>query len=267
MSDIETMVWATDVGAEPGQFPNYMTKYVAAALARRAYRTGAAHFSQTAMAQATGCSPRAIWSALRALEDAGLLKREKRGRDGKRLSDRLIFTLRSVSISIEPDDDDDGLVDPKRFQTKLAPDASGANSREVREVVAPGAKQRHSTKTSGGKPPSSSVPATRRNTAPDDWEPKDSHREKVQAFGWPDGMIDEQAERFKEWEFREPKTDFDRAFHRWLRTENDRLKGRGNAGFNGSGAPLGGGPQSRQDRIGAMHRGAMAAADRFQRDG
>lgn len=115
--------------------------------------------------------------------------------------------------------------------------------------------------------PSSSA-ATRRNTAPDDWEPKDSHREKVSSFGWPSGMLEEQADRFKEWEFREAKTDFDRAFHRWLRTENDRLKGRGHGGASsiGGGAPARGGPKPREERIGAMHEGAMAALDRFQRE-
>lgn len=268
MSDIETMVWNTDVGDEPGLFPTYMAKYMAAALARRAYRTGAAHFSQSAMARTTGCSPRAVWAALRALEGAGLLRRERRGRDGKRMSDRLIFTLRSVTITIEEEDDDDGLVDPRRFGPKPAPDASGAKPREERRASAPGAKQRHSTKTEEAKASSSSTARaiSKRNVAPDDWEPKDSHRDKADAFGWPSGMMEEQAERFKEWEFREPKTDFDRAFHRWLRTENDRLKGRPNGpGLDGAGfAPRGGSP-SRHDRLAAMQRGALAAVDHFQR--
>jgi len=105
---------------------------------------------------------------------------------------------------------------------------------------------------------------------PDDWEPKDAHREKVSAFGWPDGIFEEQLARFREWEFAAGKTDFDRAFHRWLRTHNDDLKGRSNdyrSNRFGAGSGPGRGPAPRGERLDAMRGGAMGAIDRFQREG
>lgn len=114
-----------------------------------------------------------------------------------------------------------------------------------------------------------STAAKKMHLVPEDWEPKESHLEKVAAFGWPDGIFEEQVEAFREWEFTVGKTDFDRAFHRWLRTHNDRLKGRTNERFdrNGAGPGPGRGPASRADRIDAMREGAMGALDRFRREG
>lgn len=49
---------------------------------------------------------------------------------------------------------------------------------------------------------------------PDDWEPKQVHRDKAAALG-----VDFEAEldKFRNWEYKQPKTDADRAFHTWLR--------------------------------------------------
>lgn len=123
--------------------------------------------------------------------------------------------------------------------------------------------------SSNRQSPTSNKKRGKMHLVPDDWEPKDAHREKVVAFGWPDGMLEDQVSRFREWEFRDGKNDFDRAFHRWLRTHNDRLKGRTNERFdrNGAGPGPGRGPTSRAERIDAMREGALGALDGFIRKG
>ena len=50
---------------------------------------------------------------------------------------------------------------------------------------------------------------------PEDWVPKAAHRDKVKH--WPQSRYDSELQKFRDWEFKEPKTDADRAFSRWLR--------------------------------------------------
>lgn len=271
MSNIEAMVWATEVRRDTmGFFPNPTAKYVAAALARRCWATGRVCWSQGGLARDTGMSPRSIWTALQALEGAGMLKREKVIINNLRRSDRLIFTLRAVTIALEPDDGRGGDFDETGLAI-FAEQGDAAASQNLRgEPLAKSAtpKPRTTRKKKDADASSSSrgaAPPPKRNTVPEDWEIKDAHREKVIAFAWPDGMLDEQADRFREWEFRDPKTNFDLAFHRWLRQENDRLKGRGNeygSQPGNAGAPPRRGSTPREERLGALQRGAMAALDR-----
>lgn len=66
----------------------------------------------------------------------------------------------------------------------------------------------HQSKSlSPGKRASKFVPA--------DWKPNDKHGAKALSLGLD---LHEQAEAFRDHEFRDPKSDFDLAFHRWLRT-------------------------------------------------
>lgn len=278
MSDVETIVWnitikrTEDDKPVPGFYPNPTAKYVAAALARRAWATGRVGWSQTSLARDTGLSPRTIWTALQALEAAQLLKREPVYRENLRKADRLIFTLPSVTITLEPESEGD--FDADAFAKSANAEPLSQNLRG--EPVAKSARGKPKSQTSGPKGPSSKPKIKSKkktegmHLVPDDWSPKDAHRDKVTAFGWPEGLFEEQLERFREWEFRDGKTDFDRAFHRWLRTHNDDLKGRSNeyrSNHYGAGSGPGRGPAPRGQRIDAMRGGAMGAVDRFQREG
>lgn len=129
------------------------------------------------------------------------------------------------------------------------------------EARSPKPSSNRQLKTSKGAP-------AKMHLVPDDWEPKDAHRDKARGFDWPEGMFEDQLERFREWEFRDGKTDFDRAFHRWLRVENDRMKGLahgdGRNRFDGYGS--GRRPSSPAERLDAMREGAMAALDEYRRE-
>lgn len=275
MSNVETMVWATDVRRDAegkpikGFFPTPTAKYVAAALARRCWATGRVCWSQTGLARDTGMSARTIWTALQDLGAAGIVKREKVVVNNLRRADRLIFTLRAVTIALEPADDLEGDFDEVGLANAAAPAPASQNLRgePLAKSATPKPRTTRKKKDAVASSSSSAPAAPKRNTVPEDWEPKDAHRDKVAAFGWPDGMIEEQTERFREWEFRDAKTNFDLAFHRWLREANDRLKGRGDG--NGNSGSAGAGPRRgstpREERLGAMQRGAMAALDRRER--
>lgn len=56
---------------------------------------------------------------------------------------------------------------------------------------------------------------------PSEWQPKDAHREKSK--GAPPGHFDRELEKFRMWEFKTPRSDWDRAFHNWLTSANERV--------------------------------------------
>ena len=61
---------------------------------------------------------------------------------------------------------------------------------------------------------------------PEDWAPKPGHLSLAAELRL---QIEREVTAFREWEFKEPKTDADKAFFRWLRTSAER------AGKNGNG--------------------------------
>lgn len=83
---------------------------------------------------------------------------------------------------------------------------------------------------------------------PDDWQPNAAHFAKAAERGV---NIDAEVEKFRLHEFRDPKSDFDRAFHRWLNNANPSLSGPAN-GFhrpaNDFGRPAPHREQSRAER-------------------
>lgn len=280
VSDVETMVWAIEVQKDAdgnpveGFYPSPTAKYVAAALSRRAWATGRIGWSQAALARDTGMSARTIWTALRDLEGVKLIRREPIYVDNLRKADRLIFTLRAVTITLEPLSDGDFDEDALAKSANAAPASQNLRGEPVANIARGKPKTPKTSEakasSSGAKRKSPKKKPEKMHLVPEDWEPKDAHREKVSAFGWPDGMFDEQLARFREWEFAAGKTDFDRAFHRWLRTHNDDLKGRSNdyrSNRFGAGSGPGRGPAPRGERLDAMRGGAMGAIDRFQREG
>lgn len=52
---------------------------------------------------------------------------------------------------------------------------------------------------------------------PVSWHPSESHFAKARELGLSDDQFTIELAKFREWEFKDGKTDFDRAFHRWLR--------------------------------------------------
>ena len=200
----------------------------------------------------TCLSERAVQGAIQGLVGRGLVERDERAGRG------VIYTLTPPGF-LAPTGWNPARAAPP--QTLRGADAAGAPA----DAAGKPSLNRKKKKDPVGSSSSVAPRALKRNLVPDDWEPKDAHREKVKAFGWPDGMIDEQIERFREWEFKDGKTDFDRAFHRWLREANDRLKGRNDDDgyhFAGSGPAPRRRSTPRDERLGAMQRGALAALDR-----
>lgn len=86
---------------------------------------------------------------------------------------------------------------------------------------------------------------------PDFWHPTESHYAKALELGISDDAFTVLLASFREWEFRDGKSNFDLAFHRWLRTGAQRTHGTAIAhNF----------PADRADaRIGAMVAGARQA--------
>lgn len=217
--------------------------------------------SQKTIAIRARCSVRTVRTCLAAFEEAGYIQRDPTYKGPVRTSDNIL--LLRTGVPYDRDAAAEAFAKKHREERRRDRETRSPPPRRLPpDPPAPAARE------STTEPTSLNLVDRRgrakQNAAPADWAPKDAHREKVDAFGWPSGMLEEQAERFREWEFREPKTDFDLAFHRWLRTENDRLKGRSNVA--GSGTAPRGGTTPRQDRLGAMQRGAMAAVDHFERN-
>ena len=69
--------------------------------------------------------------------------------------------------------------------------------------------------SSGSKPVSKPARVARWRFVPTDWQPKDAHRELAKTLRVD---IEKQALLFREHEFKDPKSDADKAFNRWLRT-------------------------------------------------
>lgn len=221
----------------------------------------------------TCLSKRAVQAACRALAEEGLIQRNEFKGDG------IWYAVTPPAFKLGKP--------PKWIAQKMAeqekrwgappapaPDMHGAGDVGGGAPPAPNPSNNHQ-KISEAKASSSlvaepkKVKKTASHSAPKDWVPKDAHCQKVAAFGWPDGMLEEQADRFREWEFKVAKEDWDLAFHRWLRTHNDDLKGRSNdyrSNQYGAGSGPGRGPAPRGQRIDAMRGGAMGAVNRFQRE-
>lgn len=54
---------------------------------------------------------------------------------------------------------------------------------------------------------------------PETWEPQQAHRDKAHRLRLP---FDKELSKFRLWEFKDPKADANRAFHRWLDTAAER---------------------------------------------
>lgn len=137
----------------------------------------------------TSLSRRAVQGALKRLCDAGHLSRIDRPGKG------VIWTVKGCT-SCAPQ------------QMRPAANAPGG---------APAApKPSTNLQPSSEAKASSDVPAKRgAKFVPDRWVASESHFAKAQTLGLD---LHEQEAAFRDHEFAKPLTDFDRAFHRWLRT-------------------------------------------------
>ncbi len=57
---------------------------------------------------------------------------------------------------------------------------------------------------------------------PEAWHPTESHHAKALELGISDDTFTVMLSSFREWEFKDGKSNFDLAFHRWLRTNAGR---------------------------------------------
>lgn len=60
---------------------------------------------------------------------------------------------------------------------------------------------------------------------PEDWHPSEKHHAKAVELGISEDAFTVMLASFREWEFKDGKTNFDLAFHRWLRTNAGRANG------------------------------------------
>ncbi len=87
---------------------------------------------------------------------------------------------------------------------------------------------------------------------PETWHPTESHHAKALELGISDDAFTVLLASFREWEFRDAKSNFDLAFHRWLRTGAGRV--------NGTAIAHNFAAERADARIGAMVEGARIAS-------
>ena len=256
MSKLEEMIWATEVKVDDerkpirGYFPSPTAKYVAAAISRRSWRDGNREWSQTRLSEDTGLSPRTIWTALRDLEAAKILRREKVVTNNLRRADRLIFSLRSVRLTLEPEDQI-GFSDDTFGLANIAETAS----QDLRgEPVAKSARQ----ETGAG---SKNKGDARERFVPGGWTPTGSHRVKALSLGFTDAEFDDLADGFRHHEFDKPKSDFDLAFHTWIRNAAKFKRERNDRHDRNVPAAPQRRPTQRDENLASVQRGFMAALD------
>lgn len=65
---------------------------------------------------------------------------------------------------------------------------------------------------------------------PEAWQPNEAHLAKVKALAWPASKLATELEKFRNWEFKTPKTDADKTFHTWILNADDSNPGRNTNG-------------------------------------
>lgn len=150
------------------------------------------------IAECTGLSERAVQYALRELERNGVIVAEQR------MGQPSIYRFRGMGpIEVFP---------WGRTTCTPAPDAPGGEPTAPPggAPLAPEADNSQADKISGGRKRPWRI-------VPDDWVPKEQHRAKVKH--WTQSRFESVLQDFRDWEFKEPKTDPDKAFFRWLKKE------------------------------------------------
>ena len=146
--------------------------------------------SMTQLMAKTGLTDRALRTIVGRLKEAGHLTREERPGKG-------------VFYTVHPGTEFPPEATSPRKQTAKTPERGSANTSITTKPP------------SEAKASSGAARATRRERfVPESWSPNDAHRAKAAEYG---RDLDSEVEAFRQYEFSDPKSDFDRAFHRWLR--------------------------------------------------
>lgn len=92
-------------------------------------------------------------------------------------------------------------------------------------------------------------------TVPVGWHPNEAHYAKATELCYSNDQFTEEVAKFREWEFKDAKTDADRAFHRWLR------EGAKRRGENGSATSRSRWQSDRDRRVGNFQQGIVDFVD------
>lgn len=176
--------------------------------------------SQEKIADITELSARTVWASLKELEARRMLSRVSRKRaDGTRSTD--VFTLHFAGeLSIEP------LAIP----AKASRNPCETQSQSLQEPIAtvatlttfePSIEEPREATASGAQAPAKPIKRAAKRV-PIDWMPKPAHFAIAAEEGFAPGEIEREIAKFRDHEFRDPKTDWDAAFRRWIRTAAER---------------------------------------------
>lgn len=138
----------------------------------------------------TSLSRRAVQGALKRLVESGYLSRVDRPGKG------VIWTVKGCT-SCAPQ------------EMRPAGDAPGGAAGAPKPSINP-----QPTSEANASSVAARASKRRERFVPDSWSPNEGHIAKAREFG---RDLDAEVEAFRQHEFRDPKSDFDRAFHRWLR--------------------------------------------------
>lgn len=191
--------------------------------------------SQKRLAADACLSPRTVLKLLSDLEERRMISRDRRHRpDGSRSSDSITLHFAGSlgeAIAVGTEITAVGVVKPLQGGGEVvAPLTSFEPVNEPEREDLGAAPRKRGSKF-----------------VPTSWEPKPAHVLKAQTLGLD---LHEQAAAFRDFEFRDAKSDFDLAFHRWLRNarkfSNDRQPSR----------------TAKSDHLDAVARAMVAACDR-----
>lgn len=207
--------------------------------------------SQERLAADTELSARTVWAALKSLEDRHMLSRTSRKRaDGTRTTD--IFTLHfSLEVWSEP-------VANSATRTR---NPCEDHSQSLQEPVAAVARLttfepsvNHQIEPSSLVAQSAPAPKRPSKRVPESWSPTERTFAMLAEEGHDAGALERALTRMRDHEFKSARSDWDAAFRNWVRTDADRKPANVQRHPNQS-------PSPREDRLGRMLRGAMAAVD------
>lgn len=190
-------------------------KLVLLGLANYCDQKGRCWPSQREIAGLTSLSERAVRDALNVLVADGWVSREIRRRaDGSRSTD--VFTL----LFLQPANPADCFRNEPETQPASA--AGGGAGRAGGGAPAAGPTTFEPSKnlsTVANAPVEASKPAKRRaSMVPEQWAPTNADLGIGVAEGFTPGEIERELAKFRDHEFRTPRSDWSKAFRNWLRT-------------------------------------------------
>ena len=164
--------------------------------------TGECFPSQRRFADDTGLTDRTLRNVFKALEDKGLMQRQERRRpNGSRRSDLIVLTFEGVTRQPET-------ISACR---PAQPEMVSGKAETVSALEPSGNRQKKPTPVGVGR-----ARASRR--CPSTYQPSDDLLVWSVSQGHPADLIEVELPKFRDHEFRSPRSDWDAAFRNWLRT-------------------------------------------------